>query len=56
MTAIIPRMSSQEIDEEVEFFRDYCGWSEQHIEEHLGLAHGTLAQRRLRTKKKEERK
>lgn len=45
-------LSYTEINEEVAFFRDYCGWSEPRIEKHLGLAHGTLAQRRLREKKK----
>lgn len=43
-----------ELNEEVEFFRDFCGWSEKRIEEHLGLADGTLAQRRRREEKKKK--
>lgn len=41
-----------ELNEEISFFRDFCGWSEKRVEEHLGLAEGTLAQRRLRKARK----
>lgn len=40
--------SRQDINEEIEFFKDFCGWSDARIEERLGLAEGTLAQRRYR--------
>lgn len=36
------------INEEIEFFKDICGWSDERIEKRLGLAEGTLAQRKHR--------
>jgi hypothetical protein len=48
-------VSRQDINEEVEFFRDYCGWSDKRIEERLGLAEGTLAQRKLRESRRTTR-
>lgn len=41
-------LTRAEMNEEIEHFRDYCGWSERRIEEHLGLAEGTLLRRRNR--------
>lgn len=43
-----PQLTRTEVNEEIDFFRDICGWSEERIEQHLDLAHGTLAQRRHR--------
>lgn len=49
------KAGQDELNEEVEFFRDICGWSEKRIEAHLGLAEGTLAQRRHREVRKSSR-
>lgn len=46
------KAARDELNEEVAFFRDICGWSETRIETHLGLAAGTLAQRRHREARK----
>lgn len=46
-------LSRQEINEEIDFFRDICGWSDRRIEERLGLSEGTLAQRKHREARKE---
>lgn len=45
-------LSRAELNEEIAFFRDVCGWSEKKVEEHLGLADGTLAQRRSRAQRR----
>lgn len=48
-------LSRQEINEEIEFFKDICGWSDKRIEERLGLGEGTLAQRKHREVRKQHR-
>lgn len=52
MTACKPKLTREELNEEITFFQDYCGWSDKRIEKHLGLADGTLAQRRHREARK----
>lgn len=47
------QLSRRELNEEIEHFRDYCGWPEKRVEDYLGLAEGTLAQRRHRATRKE---
>lgn len=46
-------LSRHELNEEIDFFRDYCGWSDVRIEQALNLADGTLAQRKHRAARKE---
>lgn len=46
-------MSQKELEEEIAFFRDYCGYSDERIEARLGLATGTMEQRRLRSEKRQ---
>lgn len=46
-------LSRIELNEEIEFFRDYCGWSDTRIEQKLGLCDGTLARREHRAADKE---
>lgn len=41
-------LSRADTNEEIDFFRDFCGWSDRRIEEKLNLAEGTLAQRKHR--------
>ena len=42
------------LNEEIEFFRDICGYSDEQIERRLGLAPQTLMQRRNRAAKREK--
>lgn len=55
MATSTAHLNRAEINEEIIFFQDYCGWSDKRIEEHLGLAEGTLAQRRFRAARKTRR-
>jgi hypothetical protein len=41
------------INEEIDFFKDICGWSDERVEQRLGLADGTLAQRKHRQVRRE---
>jgi hypothetical protein len=49
------KLTSEELNEEIAFFRDYCGWSDKRIEERLALADGTLARRHQARKPKRTR-
>lgn len=42
------KLTRAEINEEIDFFRDYCGWSEKRIADHLGLSYDLFEQRRYR--------
>jgi hypothetical protein len=48
MEKLVPLSESAARAEEIEFFRDICGWSEDEIERKLGLAPKTLERRRYR--------
>lgn len=49
----IPKLSQNEINEEIEFFQEICGWKDEHaLEDRLGLSRGTLGQRRTRQARK----
>jgi hypothetical protein len=53
--ATMNTLYGRELTEEIEFFRDVCGYSDERIELRLGLADGTIAQRRRRAVKKATR-
>jgi hypothetical protein len=46
--------AQEALDEEIEFFRDICGYSDEEIERRLGLAPQTLMQRKNRAAKREK--
>lgn len=50
------KLSRQELNEEIVFLKDYCGWSDRKVEEKLDLAVGTLEQRKRREVQKRMRK
>lgn len=47
------KLNWDDLNEEIEFFRDICGMSDKQIEERLGLGDGTLQQRKLRAAKRQ---